>query len=195
MRLNLQSSRFLRCSQCLPVISGALWLHPNDVNAEITGVLRKKTDTVILHSIGGPDCIDGKRVFAQIDYSAKYWAQYLATVKDKGTHYVIGRDGDVQSSTPENQIAYHAREFNTHAIGIELVNNGDGKDAFPDVQIESLVKLLQGIRKRYGIDEKHILTHEFADHGRTLECGGLRKVDPGSNFPIKDVIARSTPVE
>ena len=86
-------------------------------------------------------------------------------------HYTIDRDGTTVSHVPENRRAWHAgqskmKDGRTHvndfSIGIELVNRNDGVDPFPQIQIQSLRRLLTAIVSRHNI--QHIIPHyECAD--------------------------------
>ena len=68
-----------------------------------------------------------------------------------GVHYMIDRDGTVVASVAEDRIAHHVYRVSRGAIGIELVNDGDGRDPFPAPQIDALVDLLRGLVQRHGI--------------------------------------------
>ncbi len=102
-----------------------------------------------------------------------------------GIHYLIGSKGTIEKSIPENQVANHAKGHNQTSIGIELINKGDGKEAYSEEQIKSLINLLKEIRSRYKIPLVNIKGHSDIDT-RTFECGSSKikkKQDPGSNFP------------
>jgi N-acetylmuramoyl-L-alanine amidase len=94
-------------------------------------------------------------------------------------HYTIDRDGIIVSHVPENARAWHAglsrmkdgrTRVNDFSIGIELVNLNDGKDPFPQQQIEALRELLRAIAARHPI--KYVIPHS--------ECAEPpgRKTDP-----------------
>jgi N-acetylmuramoyl-L-alanine amidase len=116
------------------------------------------------------------------------------------THYIIDRAGNVASSTPENRTANHALGNNVGTIGIELVHNGDGKEAFADTQIDALINLIRSIRTRYDIPTENIKSHAEVDK-RTFECGGQTvraRMDPGANFPwskLRAALTSTSPME
>ena len=76
-------------------------------------------------------------------------------------HYLIEEDGRIFTLVAEERRAWHAgvsfwkgeRDINAVSIGIELVNPGHefGYRAFPDLQIEALIALLDEIRGRWEI--------------------------------------------
>lgn len=100
-------------------------------------------------------------------------------------HYLIEESGVVHSLVPEDRRAWHAgksywageSDINSASIGIEIVNPGHefGYRAFPEHQIVSLIRLAQGIVKRYGIKPSRVLGHSDVAPGR--------KTDPGELFP------------
>jgi N-acetyl-anhydromuramyl-L-alanine amidase AmpD len=108
-----------------------------------------------------------------------------------GIHYMIDRDGTVRTSVPEDRVAYHVLRFSGRSIGIELVNDGDGIDPFPDAQLSSLANLLRDIKRRRGITRDGIRRHSDLDHLR-LPCDKTqrRKVDPGAAFPYESILDR-----
>jgi N-acetylmuramoyl-L-alanine amidase len=100
-------------------------------------------------------------------------------------HYTIDMDGTIYNHVhPDKRAwhagvsAYHGREnFNDFSIGIELVNMGHehGYHAFPDVQIEALITLMQDLFATYPIKKEMVLGHS--------DIAPTRKQDPGELFP------------
>ena len=86
---------------------------------------------------------------------------------------------------PEERRAWHAgksfwkgeRDINAVSIGIEIVNPGHewGYRAFPDAQIDAVIRLLDDIRTRWTIPDARILGHS--------DVAPARKQDPGELFP------------
>lgn len=103
-------------------------------------------------------------------------------------HFHIGRFGEcVMLANPDTSVTFHAgesnffhperREFatgwNAHAIGIELLGDGNRVD-FSDEQYRALARLCAVLVKRYRmIDPRCITGHENLTS---------RKKDPGSKF-------------
>ena len=98
-------------------------------------------------------------------------------------HYVICRDGVVYHMLNDYLRAHHAglgkwgsvTDMNSCSIGIELDN--DGKEAYNEVQLKSLIRLLDTLKKAYSIPTANFIGH--ADFAPT------RKDDPGLQFPWK----------
>ena len=106
----------------------------------------------------------------------------LSTPERKvSAHYLIGRDGAVVQLVDESARAWHAgqswwggvTDVNSLSIGIELDNNGF--EAFPDAQIDALLRLLGDIRQRQRIPAANFVGH--------ADVAPLRKDDPSELFP------------
>jgi N-acetylmuramoyl-L-alanine amidase len=67
------------------------------------------------------------------------------------------------------------RDINSSSIGIELDNNG--YDSFPDVQIRSLLTVLDTLKSKYGIPSANFIGHS--------DIAPTRKNDPNVFFPWK----------
>ena len=163
-----------------------------DADAKSTGKARRRpVDAAIVHSLGGPDCQQGTRFFRHIEGDARAWVATFARLPIVSIHYVVGRDGAVEAGIPEAVAASHAVGWNQRSIGIELVNNGDGVDPFPEVQLTALRRLIGAIRERHpAITLDRVLRHSDVDrstfpavrHGEA--CTAFRrKLDPGEAFP------------
>src|ERR1700761_8687418 len=100
-------------------------------------------------------------------------AEALARLRDPeakvSAHYLIEEDGRVFSLVAEERRAWHAggafwkgaRGVNALSIGIELVNPGHewGYRAFPAVQVQAVIELLDDIRGRWEIADSRIVGH------------------------------------
>jgi N-acetylmuramoyl-L-alanine amidase len=183
------------CSSLLMVLSVLLSFYIDTAVAFGNDKAEKRTkpvNTIVLHTIGGPECINGKVVFTGAPGDAKKWKAYFEASEAVGIHYVVDREGNIESSIDESRVAYHARGKNSTSIGIELVNVGDGKEEFPEEQIEALIKLVKAIKARHpDIVNANIIPHSDIDK-RTFECNGADiklKQDPGHRFPYERVLS------
>lgn len=85
-----------------------------------------------------------------------------------GYHYVIRRDGTIETGRPEHVIGAHTKGYNSTSIGICLVGGVklDKKTAennFTDAQWTSLKKLLKELMEKYSLTPSAIHGHnEFA---------------------------------
>jgi len=174
----------------------ALAIPATDAQARRTGGVRDVAiDMVVIHSTGGPTCdaATGKPIWVGAGTLEENIRQIEAH-PILGIHYMIDRDGTLRASVPEEQLAHHVLHYSGHSIAIELVNDGDGRDPFPEAQLASLVRLLQDIVQRRGITRDGIKRHSDIDHGK-MACDETqrRKVDPGKAFPFKAILNRVFP--
>ncbi|NEX19659.1 N-acetylmuramoyl-L-alanine amidase [Thiorhodococcus mannitoliphagus] len=149
-----------------------------------TSAEAREIDLIVIHATGGPGCKQGKLWHAPGGTLTSI-RRYFAKNPNIGYHYLIGRDGTIVAGTPESRIAHHARGHNKGSIGIELVNDGDGRDPFPEAQIDALIGLLKRLDRTYDISPSQVKGHSELDN-RSFECGGRRykqKIDPGGAFP------------
>ena len=149
-------------------------------------------DSVVIHSTGGPTCdaATGRPVWVGAGTLDENLRQIEAH-PTLGVHYMIDRDGTLRASVPEDQVAHHVFRFSGRSIGIELVNDGDGRDEFPAAQIDVLVALLRDIAQRRGIPRSGVLRHSDLDTA-PMPCdpSQRRKVDPGDVYPHAEVLER-----
>lgn len=157
---------------------------PLAAEARARGPKRTEVAAVIVHATGGPFCRNGQVAFSPAG-NVETMQRFFERSSSVSIHYIIGPDGRVAKSVPEDEIAFHARDHNDDSIGIELINAGDGEEPYPKAQIEALVDLIEGIRRRWDIPLDAIKGHEDIDQS-TFNCGGRqvrRKQDPGPAFP------------
>jgi N-acetylmuramoyl-L-alanine amidase len=97
------------------------------------------------------------------------------------SHYVICKDGTVHHMLNDLLRGHHAgvskwgnaTDINSSSIGIEIDNNGF--EIFTDEQINSLLVVLDRLKKAYSIPVANFIGHSDIAPGR--------KVDPNRNFP------------
>jgi|TARA_B100000780_G_scaffold253490_1_gene201106 N-acetylmuramoyl-L-alanine amidase len=105
-------------------------------------------------------------------------------------HYLICRKGEIIQMVSDKKIAWHAgkskwkhyNNLNKNSIGIELVNKGHKikYEKFTKLQINSLKKLCNQLKKKFKIKDSSILGHS--------DIAPLRKEDPGEQFPWEKII-------
>jgi N-acetylmuramoyl-L-alanine amidase len=181
-------------------ITAALWLVltalivlANNADARRTGNVRTQViDMVVIHSTGGPTC--DARTGQPIWVSAGTLEEDMRRIEADpklGIHYMIDRDGTLRASVPEDEVANHVLHYSGRSIGIELINDGDGHDPFPEAQLATLVNLLRDIKLRLGITRAGIKRHSDLDHALlTCDRTRRRKVDPGAAFPYEAILDR-----
>jgi N-acetylmuramoyl-L-alanine amidase len=103
-------------------------------------------------------------------------------------HYVICKDGTVHHMLNDYLRAWHAgsgkwgsvTDVNSTSIGIELDNNGF--EPFPEQQINSLLTVLDTLKRKYSIPTQNFIGH--------ADIAPTRKVDPNKYFPWKQLATR-----
>ena len=119
------------------------------------------------------------------DYTA---IQHLIDKNNKvSSHFLINKKGKIFSLVDLKKRAWHAgqsfwkgdRDINSNSIGIELDNTGHyiNFERYTKKQIDSLIKLLNFLKKKYDIDNLNFLGHS--------DISPFRKNDPGEKFPWK----------
>ena len=108
---------------------------------------------------------------------------FHSTKAGTSAHYVVSRDGKVVQMVNDYLRSNHAgvsrwgkdTDLNSSSIGIELDNNGT-TDVWTDAQINSLIKLLTTLKKKYNIPTANFIGHS--------DIAPKRKPDP-NKFPWK----------
>ena len=106
---------------------------------------------------------------------------FHSTRAGTSAHYVVSRDGKVVQMVNDYLRSNHAgvskwgkdTDLNSSSIGIELDNNGT-TDVWTDAQINSLIKLLTTLKKKYNIPTANFIGHS--------DIAPKRKPDP-NKFP------------
>ena len=140
------------------------------------------------HTAGSPNFNLRKPNFVIIHHTAQdSAAQTFYTFRLERTkvsaHYVIGRDGKKYQLLNDYLRAWHAgiskwgaiTDINSCSIGIELDNNG--KEPFSGAQINTLLVLLDTLKKTYNIPAANFIGH--------ADIAPRRKDDPSVYFPWK----------
>ena len=108
--------------------------------------------------------------------------EWLTSPQSKvSAHYLIGKDGKIYQLVDDEDIAWHAgisywrgkENVNTFSVGIELVNANDGKDSYPQAQIDACLGLCVAICKDYGIRAADVIGHKDIAPGRKTDPAGF----------------------
>jgi N-acetylmuramoyl-L-alanine amidase len=103
-------------------------------------------------------------------------------------HYLIGRDGQIVQLVDDDKRAWHAglsrwkqrSDLNSASIGIELDNDGYSK--FPPAQMDALLRLLEDLCTRLGIERQQVWGH--------ADIAPARKQDPNRFFAWQQLAER-----
>src|SRR5260221_1887642 len=143
------------------MINAPYWIGTTNFNM-------RKPNFVILHHTAQNSCDETLKTFT--------------TVKSQvSAHYVICKDGTIHHMLNDYLRAWqagvskwgNATDINSLSIGIEIDNNGF--EPFTEFQINSLLQLLDRLKKAYNIPAANFIGHADIAPGR--------KVDPNKYFP------------
>ena len=128
-------------------------------------IQRDKTDSIVVHCSQTPKSMD-----IGVDKIAEWHIQQNGW-EDVGYHWIIKRDGTIESARPEDMKGAHAPAANHRSIAICLIGGSqdDGKgweNNFTNEQFESLKNKITDIQDRYEIT--HIIGHRDVDDRK--EC-------------------------
>lgn len=164
-----QSKRFAKLLRAYPLTDSA-GLNFASGFVGTTNFSMRKPSYVIIHHTAQNSC----------DQTLKTFTLPRTQVS---AHYVICRDGSVFHMLNDYLRAHHAGvskwggavDINSSSIGIELDNNGF--EQFDERQLNSLIVLLERLKKSFNIPASH-----FIGHG---DIAPTRKNDPNWRFPWK----------
>ncbi len=142
------------------------------LNFDLPKRSKKKIIFIIIHYTGMKK--ESKALEKLCDYKSKV-----------SSNYFIKNNGELLNLVPDSYVAWHAgksswnklKSLNQYSIGIEISNPGHdyGYKKFSSKQINSLLKLLRYLKKKYNIKKQNILGHS--------DIAPNRKKDPGEKFP------------
>ena len=120
---------------------------------------RSKSDMIVIHCSATP---------ADMDIGVekiKHWHVVENGWDDVGYHYVIKRDGTLETGRDESMVGSHARAVNGTSIGICLIGgsnkSGDWENNFLPEQFDTLEQLISTLQDKYDI--KKIIGHYEVD--------------------------------
>jgi len=154
----------------LPAVADSIQMAEQWVGTTNLGL--RKPNFVIIHHTAQNSCEQTLKTFT-------------LTRTQVSAHYVICRNGTVHQMLNDYLRAWHAgnskwgsnTDINSASIGIELDNNGF--EPFAPEQINSLIQLLDALKKKHQIPSAN-----FIGHG---DIAPTRKNDPSILFPWKQL--------
>lgn len=141
----------------------------NDISAAYsTGVLRPKTEFIVIHHTAGSD--NGKiSDIARIHMKKNKWNSI-------GYHYFIDVDGTVTQLRDDRECAPHSYHYNNNSVAIVL-NGNFSNHPVGSAQYTSLVLLVRELMAKYGLGKDAVKRHCDLN-GNSTEC-------PGTYFNLK----------
>lgn len=138
--------------------------------ATILKGIRMTIKLIVVHCAATPPDMDIGANEIRKWHTDKGWS-------DIGYHYVIRRNGDVETGRPESVKGAHVYGYNTNSLGVCMVGGVDAKNK-PDANFTA---------NQYAALERtlHSLTAKYPD----AEVAGHRDFDSGKACPSFDVNA------
>lgn len=141
---------------------------------------RRRTDHIVLHcsATRGIQDIGVKEIRAW--HKAKGW-------RDVGYHFVIRRNGKVETGRAESAIGSHVQGHNVDSVGICLVGGLDDKtwkpvNNFTAAQWKALTRLVAQLVKRY--PRARVLGHrDFPGVQKACPCFSAKEWARKNGFP------------
>lgn len=130
----------------------------------------RRIELIILHATG-------KGGFR----SAVDWLRKAKRQNRTSAHYVVDRDGSVIALAEDNDITWHAGygrwsgrgAINTRSVGIELVNDNDGRESYNESQLEACLFICYRIAQTHGLRAEHVIGHADVDPNRKTDPAGF----------------------
>jgi len=156
-------AKALRKQPATAIVPPPYWVGTTNFNM-------RKPNMVVIHHTAQNSCDQTLRTFTLPRTSVS-------------AHYVICKEGTVHHMLNDYLRAWHGgagrwgsvTDINSASIGIELDNNG--YEPFAEAQMNSLMALLDTLKKRHGIPAANFIAH--------ADMAPSRKVDPNITFPWK----------
>jgi len=129
-----------------------LWIQSPNFNARPVGA---EVDTIVLHAT----------VIPTLEKTTEAFCREASQVS---AHFTVDKDGSFIMHVSTFDRAWHAgvsrdaygrTNLNHYSIGIEMVNLNDGKDPWPDAQVQVVHNIIAGLKRRFHL--KQIVSHEF----------------------------------
>lgn len=106
----------------------------------------RQINLIVIHCSATPPTLDADVNVIRRWHRAKRWL-------DIGYHYVIKRNGDLETGRPLEKAGAHAEGHNAHSIGICMVGgvnkNGKAENNFEAVQFKTLKSLVYQLKCQF----------------------------------------------
>ena len=123
------------------------------------GIQLNSHSYIVIHYTGS----NGGRADAIRNYFNNMNGNYASS------QYIVDTDGSIVRAIPENEVAWHAGNYNMNlnSIGIEVccfdrLNSGSAQNGdwyFTDETYKALIELVKDLMTRYNIPEDHVIRH------------------------------------
>ena len=110
---------------------------------------------IVVHATGGGEPGSG---FGTLGELHRFFARPSARAS---SHYAIDRAGRILRMVDDDDAAFHVATagWNDISIGIELLNDNSGAEAYPSAQLAALTQLVRTLGARYDIPVEAVVRH------------------------------------
>jgi hypothetical protein len=122
---------------------------------------REPIKYIVMHSTETGNPVSGIRVIES-------WSSMGR--RHPGAQYVVDRDGSIYQAVDPDLATVHINILKTlpginndNSVGIEM--NHTGSQAYPEEQLNSVIKLVTYLQDRYSVASENIITHRYAQQG------------------------------
>lgn len=121
----------------------------------------RKIDTIIVHCTDSDDSLDIG--FREINEWHKQRGWLSESGISCGYHYIVRRNGEIETGRPDHERGAHAAGHNERSIGVVWVGRKNpGKN-----QMKRLLQVVRGLKDQYNVDIEKILGHFEVNSGKT----------------------------
>lgn len=114
------------------------------------GIKRQATKKLVIHWVGNA----GSSAMGNRNYFNRMNGAYASS------QFIIGLNGEIIACMPEDEVAYHAGNYNMNLNSIGIENcHPDWGGKFNDKTYNSLIELLTYLCKKYGLNQNDIIRH------------------------------------
>lgn len=114
------------------------------------GIKRQATKKLVIHWVGNAN----SSAMGNRNYFNRMNGAYASS------QFIIGLNGEIIACMPEDEVAYHAGNYNMNLNSIGIENcHPDWGGKFNNQTYTSLIKLLAHLCKKYGLNQNDIIRH------------------------------------
>lgn len=121
----------------------------------------RKIDKIIVHCTDSDDSLDIG--FREVNQWHKERGWLSPSGISCGYHYIVRRDGRIESGRPEDEVGAHCQGQNSTSIGIVWV----GRKQIGKTQYKQLLNKLRDICDRHSVSVDNVFGHSEFNAGKT----------------------------
>lgn len=144
---------------------------------------QRKINKIVIHCTDSPDSMDiGFREINEWHQKRGFLDKH--TNISCGYHYIIRRDGKVETGRPESSSGAHVAGHNSNSIGVVWV----GRTHLSPAQDKALLATVRDLLARYKLDASAVVGHKELDPNKTCPNINMDKFRIDLLFPGLDSV-------